>query len=94
MEHSLWAWHNSPLNVAMAVSGSWHEWGFIVISVLELFSVDFGRDGAVILTGEVYIEKSYRIVFFLFTCKLNTLVHLIEAFVEGGSRVGAVVFTS
>ena len=44
--------------------------------------------------GEVYIKEGYRIILFLFTCKLNTWVHLIEAFVEGGSRVGAVVFTS
>ena len=25
VEQSLWARHNSPLNVAMAVSGSWHD---------------------------------------------------------------------
>ena len=54
---------------------------------IGIFAVDSGRNGAVILTGEIYIEESYGIVFFLFTCKLNTLMHLIEAVVKGSGGV-------
>ena len=34
-EHSRWALQSSPLKMAVAVLGSWHEWGFIVRLVLD-----------------------------------------------------------